>query len=108
MEGSEYPKLHLPPWFHEGWEDLVEAKDWFGAGFVELASGDIVKPTFMSIDRIVGDMNDSDLPYYFIADLIILKKVSIQEITRLLPVLEDSGVFNCMQRYDRIQWDEYE
>lgn len=83
----------------------MEAKEWFGAGFVELVSGEIVKPTFMSIDRIVSDITDSDLPFYFIADLIILKKVSIQEIRAVLPSLEKSGAFRLMQKYQSPEWD---
>ena len=107
MSNLDYPRLHLPPWFEEaGGEEYAEIKEWTGAGFVELESGEFVKPTFVSLVRIEGEMRNPEKAFWFDEDSIILKKVSIEQIRMLLPELEKAGVFNSMRRYPAVEWDE--
>ena len=85
---------------------MIEIKEWFAAGFVELATGQIVKPTFVTPMRIDSELRDSGKGYWVDEDVIILEKVSIDQIRTLLPTLERAGAFTNMRIYHSIQWDE--
>ena len=83
--------------------EVVEIKQWFTAGVIELTNGGFVKPIVITLERINSEMINLERDYHFESDAIVLKKVSIEEIRKLLPILEESGVFNNMQKYDRIE-----
>ena len=104
MDTPSIPKLHLPPWFHDGWAGLVTLNGWFAGGYVELSSNIFVKPFFITLDRIKSDMN-SEI-YWFDQDVIILRELTIDIIENLLPILEEKGAFSTMRKFESIVWDD--
>ncbi len=106
-----FPKLHLPPWFHDGWEQMVEMKEWFAAAYIEIEDGVFVKPEFISTYRFRQELEqlgfDGHHRFWSYPELIVVKTVSLTEIRSLLPDLVTAGVFAYMPRYDEINWEEY-
>lgn len=107
MEESEFPKLHLPPWFYEsGAEEYAVMKEWTAVAFVEVSPSEFVKPMFISPLRLTQDLDHSGEAYWYDVEVVVLKTVSFDEIKRLLPILKTAGVFNGMRKYHSATWEE--
>lgn len=100
-----YPKLHLPPYFDDGYggEEMLEMKEWFGAAFVELEEGTFVQPVFISLGRVESETRNQG--YYISQDDIILAEFTLNRIKEVLPELAKIGAFNAMTRYKSLEWD---
>ena len=102
---SEYPKLHLPPYFEkEVGDETLKIKQWFGAAFVELEDGSFVQPHFISLERIGWDITESGF-YLADGDTVILTEFSLDRIKQVLPELASKGAFNFMTKYSAAEWE---
>jgi hypothetical protein len=73
---------------------------------LKLATGQIVKPTFVTPMRIDSELRDSGKGYWVDEDVIILGKVSIGSNTNVLPTLDKGWSLQSHADYHSIQWDE--